>query len=128
MHNIIDVIQQQPYFFASGQVTESDIAKAEQTLGVRFANDYRNYVAAFGIASYSGHELTGICKCKRLEVVAVTLEERQNTPVPTDWYVLEQAHIDGIVIWQATNGAIFQTTPNGMQKKICDSLIEYIQL
>ena len=32
-----------------------------------FAADYRDYVAALGVASYEGHELTGVCPFPRDE-------------------------------------------------------------
>ena len=60
-------------------------------------------------------------------MVQVTLEERANLPdVPADWYVVEQANIDGIVIWQAVSGEIYQTQPGAQPVKIADSLTEYI--
>ena len=88
----------------------------------------REYVAAFGAASFAGHELTGVCGSKRLNVVPVTLEERSNTTVPLDWYVLEQANIDGIVLWQDRSGAVYQTAPHIKPRKFCGSLAEYIEL
>ena len=93
-----------------------------------FAADYREYVSAFGAASYCEHELTGICKSARLNVVDVTQDERQYNSVPADWYVIEEANIDGIVIWQATDGTVYRTRPGCKADKICDSLKEYISL
>ena len=84
--------------------------------------------AAFGVASFAGHELTGACKSKRLSVVDVTIEERGNITVPANWYVLEQANIDSIVVWQDSNGTVYQTAPNTIAKKLCGSLAEYIQI
>lgn len=108
--------------------SEEEIKMAEQALNLRFATDYRTYIDAFGVASFAGHELTGVCKSKRLSVVDVTLEERNNNTVPDDWYVLEQANIDGIVIWQDSNGTVYQTVPGAKAKKLCESLAEYIVL
>lgn len=75
-----------------------------------------------------GNELTGVCGSKQLNVVPVTLEERSNTTVPLDWYVLEQANIDGIVLWQDKSGAVYQTAPHIKPRKLCGSLAEYIEL
>ena len=125
--NIAELMLQQPVFHSRSPVPSEDIDAAERELGLCFATDYREYIAAFGVASFAGHELTGVCKSKRLSVVDVTIEERSNTAVPSDWYVLEQANIDGIVIWQASNGAVYQTAPNAKAKKICGSLAEYIE-
>ena len=114
-------------FYAMKGASEEEIRMAEQTLGLCFAADYHKYIAAYGVASFAGHELTGICKSKRLSVIDVTIDERNNIPVPTDWYVLEQANIDGIVIWQDSNGTVYQTAPNTKAKKMCESLAEYIE-
>ena len=127
MADIVKLLQKQSDFYAMKGVSEEDIRAAEQELGLRFATDYRKYVAAYGVASYAGHELTGICKSRRLNVADVTAEERNSTDVPADWYVLEQANIDGIVIWQATNGTIYQTAPNAKAKRICGSMAEYVE-
>ena len=127
MADIVKLLQKQSDFYAMKGVSEEDIQAVEQELGLRFAADYHKYVAAYGVVSYAGHELTGICKSRRLNVADVTVEERNSIDVPADWYVLEQENIDGIVIWQATNGAIYQTAPNAKVKKICGSMAEYIE-
>ena len=125
---IIKLMQEQPAFHARTAASPEEITAVENVLGLRFAQDYREYVATFGAASFAGHELTGICKSDRLNVVTVTMEERNNMVVPADWYVLEQANIDGIVVWQNSAGAIYQTVPNTNPKKLCESLAEYIEL
>lgn len=127
MADIVKLMQKQPDFYAMKGASEEDIKMAEQVLDLRFAADYRKYITAFGVASFAGHELTGVCKSKRLSVVDVTIDERNNTVVPTDWYVLEQANIDGIVVWQASNGVVYQTAPNAKAEKLCGSLAEYIE-
>lgn len=127
MADIVKLMQKQPDFYAMKGASEEEIRMAEQALELCFAADYRKYIAAYGVASFAGHELTGICKSKRLSVIDVTIEERDNTLVPTDWYVLEQANIDGIVIWQDSTGAVYQTAPNAKAEKICGSLAEYIE-
>ena len=47
--------------------------------------------------------------------------------VPQDCYVIEDAYIDGIVIWQNQKGVIFQATPDSYPIRIANSLAEYIQ-
>ena len=105
------------------------ISNAEKALALRFADDFHEYLLAFGIASSDGHEFTGICNSKRLNVVDVTLAEKKIIPdVPQDWYVLEEANIDGIVIWQSSIGEVFQTQPGRKPMKIADSLCDYLDL
>jgi len=128
MADIINLLKKQPDFYALTGASEAEIKAAEQNLDLQFAADYRNYVAAFGAASIDCHEMTGVCKSDRLSVVAVTQEERKKNDVPSDWYVIEQANIDGIVIWQDSRGAVYQTGPNAKQKKLCSSLAAYIEM
>ena len=127
MTDIVELIKAKSDLYIMQGESDEEISQAERLLQLHFAADYRKYVAAFGAASFDGHELTGICKSSRLSVVDVTIKERRRTDVPEDWYVLEQANIDGIVIWQAANGAIYQTAPNAKAKKICGSMAEYIE-
>ena len=127
MNDLISCLKNKPMFIGSKGASNAQIAEAEEQLTVSFSKEYKHYLTTIGFAIYEGHELTGICKAKRLNVVDVTLSERSITPdVPADWYVIEQLNIDGIVIWQSTSGEIFQTSPNSEPKKIYDSLVEYI--
>lgn len=129
MAEIIDKLQSSTNFIAVGRVTEQQIMLAEEKLGVHFANDYYAYVQVFGVAVAAGHEFTGICNSKRLNVVDVTLSEKGITPdVPHDWYVLEEANIDGIVIWQNSAGEVFQTQPGRKPIKIAASICDYLDL
>jgi len=103
------------------------ISDAENALELRFADDYREYLIAFGIASSDGHEFTGICNSKRMNVVDVTLAEKSITPgIPNDWYVLEEAGFDGIVIWQSSTGEVYQTRPGREAIKIAGSICVYL--
>lgn len=126
-NNIVNIVQCMPDFIGGNGRSEIEIENAEKILSVIFAKDFRTYLLEIGIACFDGHELTGICTSPRLNVVDVTLNERtNNSSVPNDWYVIEQANIDGIVIWQNSEGTIFQTGHTTNPKKIADSLLEYI--
>lgn len=116
-----------PNFYALQGASVDEIERAERTLGTHFADDYRDYAMTYGVASFAGHELTGVCKPKRLNVVEVTAEQLKSNPyVPRDWYVVEEAHIDGIVIWQTPKGEIYQTVAIAPGQRINNSLIEYV--
>ncbi len=129
MKDFISILKEKPMYIGSKGATITEIIDAETKLSVSFSKEYKHYLSSVGFAIYEGHELTGICKAKRLNVVDVTLSERNITPdVPADWYVIEQLNIDGIVIWQSTTGAIYQTSPNTKPIKICDSLADFINL
>ena len=76
MKTIVDLLRTQPAFTSAKAPTAQEVMQAEQLLGVTFAADYRDYVAALGVASYEGHELTGVCPFPRLSVVSVTQQEK----------------------------------------------------
>lgn len=128
MSSFVDKLRTFPRMRCAGGVDEAAIEQAEDTLGLIFSKEYREYLLELGEAKAAGREFTGICKAKRLHVVDVTQEERENVPVPEDWYVVEQANIDGIVIWQDASGAVYQTGPGAKQKRLCKSLAAYIEL
>ena len=114
--------------YSTGVGAES-ICAAEGTLDLYFSSEYKEYLMKMGIAAVNGHELTGISKSDRVNVVSVTKEERMRNPqIPKSWYVVEQAHIDGIVVWQNGEGQIFASQQLCDPVKICDSLDEYIRM
>ena len=108
-------------------VDKNAIEAAEGALGVSFSQEYRAYLERYGIAAVNGHELTGICKSDRTNVVSVTQGAKLVCSAEDDWYVIEQTNIDGVVIWQASDGVVYQTVPNTKAKKLCESLAEYIE-
>ena len=127
MEAIVNLLRAQSAFASAKAPTAQEVAMAEQTLGVTFAADYRDYVTALGVASYEGHELTGVCPFPRLNVVSVTRQERAANPaIPSSWYVLEQTNIDDLVIWQDASGAVYQAIPGHVPEKICATMQEYI--
>lgn len=126
MKSVIAALKEKEAFISLRGASPEDIEAAETELKVKFASDYREYVTALGAASYYGHELTGVCNSKSLNVVQATISEREFNEVPADWYVIEQTHMDGVVFWQAGDGKVFQTGIKQKPKKVCDSLIEYI--
>ena len=116
-------------FVCFGPVSKDEIEQAEKQLGLVFAKEYRDYLGEMGVFSIMGHEFTGICKSKRLNVIDVTATEKRNNPlVPNHLYAVEQTNMDGIVIWQDASGAVYQTSPGTEPIKICDSLQEYIEM
>lgn len=127
MDNIICVLKNMPDYIGSNGRSVEEIDQAEKALEVTFAKDYRKYLEEIGLACFDGHELTGLTKTARLDVASVTQEQREQTDgIDPSWYVVEEAGIDGIVIWQSADGSIYATAPNTTAKKIASSLSEYI--
>ena len=128
MKNIVDKLKRKDCFCSLKGVAEEEIREAEQALGLTFAKEYADYLRAFGLASFQGHELTGIIKSPRLNVVTQTVLGKEANPrVSDDFYVIETANIDGIVIWQKSSGEIFETVFDSGPVLICESLGDYIE-
>ena len=128
MDNLLEIIRSKLYFSSSIGASDEQVLASEKSLGLVFSSEFREYLLAFGFASYDGHELTGISKSSRLNVVDVTIEERKKYPnISSDFYVIEQLHIDDVSIWQTSTGEIYQAMPSSDPIKIHNSLIEYIE-
>lgn len=128
MTKIIELINSLPDLLPLNGATETEITDAELQLGVRFADEYKKYLAEFGAIMADGIELTGISKAEHRNVVSLTERERELNPKVRHlaMYVIENTCIDGIIIWQDTAGSIYRTIPNGEPAKIASSLYEYI--
>ena len=127
MINIIDTLRNKPFLFTQGGASVEAISSAEAILGSCFADDYREYLKEFGVASYQGHELTGISDVARLSVTEITPQLRDcHSEVCHGWYVVENTQIDGIVIWQSPNGSVYQSSPGQMPVQIASSFVEYV--
>ena len=96
--------------------------------GVIHGKETSNYIKQFGCMVIGSREITGISSQENYNVVSTTKAQRNyNKNIPENSYVIEQLNIDGIIIWQSSNGEVFQTSPNTAPMKIADSLVEYIQ-
>lgn len=127
MSKIIDVVKELPELLSTGAAESNAIERAEKELGLKFANEYIEYLEQFGSILADGIEITGIAKSKNRSVVTVTKREWDlNTQVEHDMYVVENLAIDGIIIWQDETGSVYETSPNKNAKKVANSLADYI--
>lgn len=127
MSNLIEIMQGKKNFHGLAAVSEDKIDDAQHKLGLTFSPDYREYISSIGIASFSGHELTGICASPRLDVVSVTEKGRKAMPkINPAWYVLEELNIDQITIWQDADGGVYRVSPRAELVKIAQNIIDYI--
>lgn len=116
-------------FEAGIPANQESITKAEKDLGLLFSDEYKEYLLKYGSAAFHGHDYTGISRFPGVDVVAVTTEAREYNPdIPKDCYVIEETHLDGMLIWQNKAGEVFLSAPGVKAKKISDSLAEYIEL
>ena len=127
MSAIKDAFDSRKSFLAGKGASPEQISQAEKQLGLSFAQDYREYLSTYGIAAFDGHELTGITKSDRLNVVSVTKEARARyTIIPAGYYVVEQVDVEELIIWQNGSGEIYGCAPNYKVEKICNSLHDYV--
>lgn len=125
--NLIDEIKSCPNIFTLTPASQEIIVAAEKELDVTFSKEYVDYLAEFGIAIFSGHEFTGLCDGKRLDVIRITKEQQAlHKYIPRNMYVVECLDIDDIVIWQDAVGSVYASTPHSKPKKIANSLAEYV--
>ena len=128
MSTIIKTIQALPNLLSLKAATSKEIIDAELQIRTSFSDEYKEYLAAFGAIIAYGVELSGIAKAEHRNVVLLTKRERElNSNVPNTMYVVENSEVDGIIIWQDTNGIIYKTTPNSQPKQIAKSLSDYLK-
>ena len=128
MCSISNIISKMKTFKSRTPVQSIEIESAEQKLSLKFNRDYKECLMQFGQFSIYGHEFTGLTKTLRLNIVEVTKDERsKNNFIPKDLYVIEQTHIDDIVIWQNEQGEIFLSSSMIELHKVADSLLKYIE-
>ena len=128
MSKIIEIIKSLPNLLSLKAATSTQITDAELQLRVSFAQEYKEYVSEFGAILADGIELSGIANSEHRSVVTLTKRERELNPnVPNSMYVVENAGIDGIIIWQDSKGIIYQSSPNKQPEQIANSLVEFLE-
>lgn len=127
MKDVISILKNKSELFVGNGADPKDVSAAEKKLDLLFSEEYKQYLLTFGNAAFNGIELTGITSVQRLNVESVTKKQRERISVPNDFYVIEEANIDGIVVWQDQSGAIYETYP-GIEKpkQIFKSFAEYL--
>ena len=127
MKDILKLLKKKDDFYAKEGASGADIKAAEKELGLTFAKDYKKYLEAYSVVSADGHEFTGIIESDRLNVVSATIKEKKkNSNIDDSMYVIERLDIDGIIIWQSSKGAIYQTVNQGEPEEIYKSFYEYV--
>lgn len=127
--NIVKLINELDILYQSNPATLEEIKKAENILGLKFADEYIQYVLAYGVVACEGIEFTGITDVEEVSVIDVTLKEREyNDCVPHNMYVVENTYMDGMIIWQDEKGMIYITMPQEKPEKVANSLVEYIEI
>ena len=124
MNKLFDNVKK-PVYSMKGADIQAVIA-AEDRLGLRFSDEYRNYLMDYGVVSCGSHEFTGLGGDAYLDVVKGTLGERERNPMlPGNCYLIENVGIDGILLVQDEDGIVYEVSAQGV-KKIYNSLQQYV--
>ena len=127
MLEMIKKIREAEDYASLGAVSKEQIADAEKILQLAFAEDYKEYLSAFGAATFCGKEMTGICSSERLNVIAVTQRARSfYKNFPDDAYVIEEMLFDHFLVIQKADGSVFSYGPNESEELIAGSLSSYL--
>lgn len=128
MEKFINLLKAADRFYSGDAASNDAIEQAETTLSLKFSPEYREYLMTYGVASIYGHEFTGLGLDGPLNVVEATEYQRKKNPeIDPTYYVVEETHIDDIVIWQSFDGTVYQSFSDCAVKKINGSLSEYIE-
>lgn len=123
----LDQIRENNLFRMAFPASQEEIEAAENKLGLTFASEYKEFLSSVGACVCFQHEIKGITDNVTLNVVSATEEARKELDmIPHAWYVIEDTHIDGIVILQDKNGSIYQMAPDRSPMKIADKLEYYL--
>lgn len=121
--SILNILENKDDVIKGKGVSDKLIKEAEKELDLTFSDDYKEYLSTVGLLMCNGHELTGIGKADRTNVVKVTLQMKALVPdIPKDWYVVENENMDGAAMWQDSKGYIFFN-----KKKEYSSFSEYLE-
>ena len=126
--DITTTINSLPDLLSLKKATEEMINSAEEELDLTFADEFKKYLREFGAIIADGIELTGIANSEHRHVVPVTKEAWNLNPnIPHKFYVIEDTHVDGIVIWQEHSGKVYRSAPNSQFVLIANSMKQYIE-
>lgn len=123
----LEMIRENNLYKNAQPVSSEEIAAAEKELGLSFASDYRTFLSNIGACICLGHEIKGVTDNANLDVISATKEMRERFElVPHSWYVVEDTHIDGIIIFQDKSGNVYQMAPGTSACKIAYNLESYL--
>lgn len=123
---IIEYLDSQAELFVGKGVDDSIINDYENTMGMRFSEEYHIILRKYGQVICNGHEFTGIGSADRADVQKVTDIMRARYQIPKDYYVIEDANIDNIIVCQTVSGKIYKVDYDKIQL-IANNLVEYIR-
>lgn len=97
--DIISIIKELPKMKFSGPVDEEEVSKVENELNLVFAEDYKKYLLNYGFAWSDIIVISGITDDEEYSVVDLTKKLKPiYKNIPSNFYVIEDVGVDGLVI------------------------------
>ncbi len=128
MDKLVDKLKDVQGLCVIGACTEDEIDRAEKKLGLKFPEEYKCFLKAFGAVSFYGTEWMGLNVPDYLDVVGRTTAEREaGGGFPKDCFLLENHGINGILTICDEAGKVYYYS-NGKKKPAADSLSEYVDV
>ena len=127
MNYIINLLNNDELFRHGNGIEKDKITEAEQSLGVLFADSFKQFLQYYGGASYEAQEFAGLIGDTRPTVICLTKEAKEkNKNIPSDMYVIEQTDYDNIVLLQNQAGKVYYASDNDKPCLYYDTLEEYL--
>ncbi|MBR3968104.1 MAG: SMI1/KNR4 family protein [Clostridia bacterium] len=127
--DIIEVVESLEDLEQVGPATLEEIEKAQEILGVKFADDFIQLLSKYKVLYAKNIEWMGLHEAEYVNLVKNTLHEKEvDKTAPADMYFIEDLGIDGLQTWQHESGAVYgRTRFYDDLEKLADSLVEYIE-
>ncbi len=123
----LDLIRENNLYKMAQPASQKEVDAAEELLELTFAPDYKEFLLTIGASICFGHEIMGIAENENLNVVISTKKARKyNGQLPHSWYVIEDTHIDGILIMQSADGSVYQISPDGTILQVANNMESYL--
>lgn len=127
MSRITDLIDGIEGVRTIGGCTVEQINEAENRLGLKFPEEYKEYLLNYGAIRFNGVELCGLNASGYLNVVEATEKEKMvNLSFPKGMFVVEDLGIDARLIICDEKGNIY-LLQRDKKKLICTSFTEYVE-
>jgi len=126
MADIIEIMKNIPDLSGIKGANDAQIKLAEDELGLKFPEEYKEYVREFGCIDFGPVEWTGLNIEGRLNTVTATKKEKGVNPdFPEGWFVLEELGIDAKNIIVNSEGKVALIQYENITP-IFDSISEYL--
>ena len=128
MANIIEKMHEIDNLNGMKGCSIAQLRAAEKELGLKFPDEYIDYVREYGCIDFGSIEWTGLNINGRLNTVVATKEEKEvNSAFPEGCFVLEDLNIDAKKIIVNESGQVFLIQYD-KRKPICNSISEYLDI